>query len=261
MRKALLVIALVAASFAGGAAVNGPGLKWVKGQISSRFHQGDAIPTLDVDDAPPKAEDEAKPESPPPDAIPSAPAPFLGANLTKATPPQPANPRPTEATPIAAEPSSAEGKAITEPPTEEPRLPVDSSPPPLTSPSDPPAMPRPKAGGWADAPGPAPARAVVPKPKTDRGQTTDAAVGVVTGPPSASSDWASLRNRMRAMGVSKYWVEGTPSGAVTFRCVVPSPGQAEINQQFEAEGDDELQAAESALRRVAVWQATEKLKD
>ena len=63
------------------------------------------------------------------------------------------------------------------------------------------------------------------------------------------------------MGVSKYWVEGAPGGAVTFRCLVPSAGDNAVGQQFEAEGDDELRAAESALRRVAVWQATEKLKE
>ena len=55
LRKALLVVALVLASFAGGAAVNGPGLTWLKGLIGDRLHRGDAIPTLDVDDGPPVA--------------------------------------------------------------------------------------------------------------------------------------------------------------------------------------------------------------
>ena len=65
---------------------------------------------------------------------------------------------------------------------------------------------------------------------------------------------------MKALGVTKYWVEGTPGGAVTFRCVVRSAGPDSADRQFEAEADDESQAAESALRRVAVWKATERVK-
>src|SRR5437879_952740 len=37
MRKALFAIVLVAASFAGGAAVNGPGLKWAQAMVMSRL--------------------------------------------------------------------------------------------------------------------------------------------------------------------------------------------------------------------------------
>ena len=69
--------------------------------------------------------------------------------------------------------------------------------------------------------------------------------------------WESVRNRMRELGITRYWIEGEPGGLVRFRCVIPLAGRHAVGQQFEAEGDDELGAAEAALRRVALWRATE----
>lgn len=60
---------------------------------------------------------------------------------------------------------------------------------------------------------------------------------------------------MRELGISKYWVEGEPSGGVRFRCLVPIAGEGAVAQQFEAEGDAVADAAEAALRRVALWRA------
>lgn len=48
MRKAFLVVALIGSSFAGGAAVNGPGLAWVKGLIAPA---AEALESLDEDEA------------------------------------------------------------------------------------------------------------------------------------------------------------------------------------------------------------------
>jgi hypothetical protein len=62
---------------------------------------------------------------------------------------------------------------------------------------------------------------------------------------------------MTALGVSRYGIEGEPNGRVRFHCVIPLAGRRAVAQQFEAEGDDEMQAAEVALRRVALWRATE----
>jgi hypothetical protein len=62
---------------------------------------------------------------------------------------------------------------------------------------------------------------------------------------------------MRALGVSRYWIEGEPGGRAHFRCVIPLAGRRAVGQQFEAEGDDALEAADSALRRVTLWRATE----
>jgi hypothetical protein len=73
----------------------------------------------------------------------------------------------------------------------------------------------------------------------------------------SSGDWAEIRRRMRDLGVSRYGVEGEPGGRVRFYCLIPLAGRRAVAQQFEAEGDDEIQAARTALRRVALWRATE----
>ena len=62
---------------------------------------------------------------------------------------------------------------------------------------------------------------------------------------------------MRALGISRYEVDGEPGGRVRFRCLIPLAGRRAVGQQFEGEGDDDFQAAEAALRRVALWRATE----
>lgn len=69
--------------------------------------------------------------------------------------------------------------------------------------------------------------------------------------------WTDLGQRMTDMGVSHYLIEGEPGGPARFRCTVPLPGQRAVAQQFEAEGENALAAAESAMKRVALWKATE----
>ncbi len=281
MRKALLVVILVAASFAGGAAVNGPGLKWVKALISSRLRQGPPIPTVEVDSDPPAvSESPAAPPVPVVDDVPSAPAPGLGLDLLAAH--RAATP---EAAPIAQPPSPAEAPSpspaaapvlVAEPPAEI-QEPAPSTP--AEAPKKEPEGVKAASSGWSDAPGSAPSAAVLPRPRNGPGPTADASVAATSGaaplptppssaPASASAPapdsgvgWPMIRKRMRAMGVKKYWVEGTPSGTVTFRCVVPVPGQEAVSQQFEADGEDDLEAAEVALRRASLWQAAQRLKD
>jgi hypothetical protein len=278
VRKALLVVTLVAASFAGGAAVNGPGLKWAKGLLIGKMRQGDAIPTLEIDDqGPPIVQSdstpapvaEAKTANPPPSDVPSAPPPPLAESVLRAS--SAAKARPPEAP---AEVATAAPAPITDPPAD-PAPPADSEPPPpLNSPADMPVLPGPsllpakekdKESGWADAPGPAPATAVLPGSKARAPQTNDAQAMTASAPSpmsvAASADWVALRKRMKAIGVTRYWVEGTPGGPVVFRCLVPVGGDDSSGRQFEAEADDEARAAESALRRVALWQATEKIKN
>jgi hypothetical protein len=62
---------------------------------------------------------------------------------------------------------------------------------------------------------------------------------------------------MQSLGVGKYWIEGEPDGSVLFRCVIPVAGRRAVGQQFEGEGADPASAAKVALRRVALWKATE----
>lgn len=276
LRKALLVVALVFASFAGGAVVNGPGLSWLKGLIGDRLHRGDAIPTLDVDDGPPVAVADAEPSPAPA----PAPAPIAAAAKPASPAPEdaphilaPANSDPP-ADPPASSPVAAEPNPLPLPelpasaaPAPEPAKPLDKTPTPAPA----------RAAGWEDAPGPAPSSAVLPRSRQARDRPRDptadsavAAAGVPAEPPPLTSSspagspnpggWPALRMRMKNLGVTRYWVEGTPGGTVTFRCVAHPDGPDSADRQFEAEADDESQAAESALRRVAVWRAAERVK-
>jgi hypothetical protein len=67
--------------------------------------------------------------------------------------------------------------------------------------------------------------------------------------------WERIRHRMKSLGVAKYWIEGNPDGKTCFRCVI-SGGSEGQELAFESTGRNELDAAESALRRVGIWKAT-----
>ena len=62
---------------------------------------------------------------------------------------------------------------------------------------------------------------------------------------------------MQALGVSRFTIEGQPGGRVVFSCLIPLAGRQAVAQRFEAEGEDALQAARAALRRVALWRAAQ----
>jgi hypothetical protein len=62
---------------------------------------------------------------------------------------------------------------------------------------------------------------------------------------------------MQALGVSRFNVEGEPGGRVVFACLIPLAGRQAVSQRFEAEGDTVVQAADAALRRIALWRATQ----
>lgn len=72
----------------------------------------------------------------------------------------------------------------------------------------------------------------------------------------SGADWADLRRKMQSLGVTRYTIEGKPDGRVVFSCLIPLAGRQAVSQRFEAEGDDELQAAQVAIRRISLWRAT-----
>jgi hypothetical protein len=72
-----------------------------------------------------------------------------------------------------------------------------------------------------------------------------------------ADDWATLARKMQALGVSRFTIEGQPGGRVVFSCLIPVAGRQAVAQRFEAEGDDAVQAARAALRRVALWRAAQ----
>ncbi len=62
---------------------------------------------------------------------------------------------------------------------------------------------------------------------------------------------------MQTLGVSRFTIEAEPGGRVVFSCLIPVAGRKAVSQRFEAEGDDMVQAAHAALRRIGLWRATQ----
>lgn len=325
MRKAIFAVMLVGASFAGGAVVNGPGLRWAQTMILSHL-SGDGDDNDEHDETADSAvtpkstvgqeplapipsdpiapagavvtspaspeKDAAKPETPRPEPA-AAAAIADAAAISAGQRPQPAAPTlpksdqerrlgaetPEFATAPAELKSSNDPEiALTNVPSPLPEShstplePLDPLPPlALTVPDAADNKEKGQASGWGDAPGSAPAAAVPPRslgadatsspkpltaPALDQNKAKNGSALAVAAP-RPPSDWAEIRRRMAALGVSRYGIEGEPNGKVRFHCVIPLAGQRAVAQQFEAEGDDELQAAEVALRRVTLWRATE----
>jgi hypothetical protein len=349
VRKALLVVTLVLASFAGGAFVNGPGLTWLKEAAGLVPHPvkdlGGEAPPVVSDEAPavsvgPEPEPKLGPEPGPasePAEWPTTASPTPGDILTGLAQPDDksepgslalespdSSPAPAPSDPVA---DSSDPDSPTPPPLEPPAQaqaqtqtsskPEPTAPDPLpanvpnrrtTPPASAPALVGPAGSsaspssehasaepGWGDAPGSAPAAAILPKkdtkarrdplisgasmpgptsaespdpPAQPDSPTLQAPASktknktetpqISTSPSSSESTWSDLKTAMSARGVSRYWAEGEPSGSVTFRCVVPLAAKGVIAQQFEAQGADLSKAAEAALKRIDLWKATEK---
>lgn len=296
MRKALLVIALIAASFAGGAVVNGPGLAWLRNTLG--------LTTLRIEGDPFRTGGE-RVDEPDEDRL-SHPEP-----RTRRTPslPRSSTTHDEELTsPLVVDESASINQTPSAPRArtkQEPRT-STNDPPPLEPPrtrqahnpmasqaSTPATHAQAQADGWGDAPGSAPPQAFLhepskPEPINDRDHTPqqppslppstrdhnpDRTTSQSTAshpprpeaPPSsgdalstANTDrWSQMIQRMETLGVKRYWIEGVPGGTVLFRCTVPTETTSTVSQQFEAEGDDIVNAAESALRRITLWRATE----
>lgn len=274
MRKGLFAIVLVAASFAGGATVNGPGLRWVRDVILNQ--PGTEITTTTLGDpAPasepgsdggvaPVAEIPSRPIPPlviPSEASASAPSPLSQAAAAKADPAPPWPPAPAPPRPVAAE--AQERVSGVKPPVAS--IPIAAvSPPAFEPPASLPALKDRDVG--AAAPSPMTAAPVDPDLNLAALPLDSGPPRLETPPTSASApapgvrvpdDWAAMRQKMRTLGVARYGIEGEPDGRVRFHCIIPLAGRRAVGQQFEAEGADELEAVQTALRRVALWRATE----
>ena len=232
MRNALFALVLVAASFAGGAVINGPALSWVKNYMTA------PAPDSGLADKP-LADTAVTFEQ-----VPSAPLPLLAA----------------------AKLASEAPRRRSEPPRFDPVVTPTSAPMPLpalaespsqAAPTDPrsasilPLALAPSPAAWADAPGSAPAAAIV------GGQSSPREVPITNGGNSRMGDWSSLRKKLAAQGVARYRVEVDLDGKTSFSCVIPIVGRRSVGQHFEAEGDDEFQAAETVLKRIVLWKASE----
>ena len=303
MRKVFFAVVLVAASFGGGAVMNGPGLRWAQTMILSRLHPGeDGEETLEVDD-------EAKRERPkPPETIPAAPVPPLfadnGAKKPAASssaskpddlatkPPEPKAPpaapdpkappaplsastTPDESKPVGFSDEPVESKSLRDSGVRLVKASAGSDRPLPLDTSEEPAPLKPMPIPTDDEPSTPPTGASAPSPsrvdpkakpaspaRSDVADKAEApmAAGAGASTASATQGWAQIRRKMADLGVSRYGFDGEPTGKVRFHCIIPVAGRRAVAQHFEAEGNDEMQAAELALRRVALWRATENPK-
>ncbi len=267
IRHVLFALVLVAAAFAGGAAINGPGLAWLQRAVG-------AGPSIIVDGGPAPGSPAARP----PRQFPTAKGPPLrvdldrvasdrkkagvGSAVAAAAPPESRFPPESPSSPASALVRLPDGPAPETPPM--PARPATAPPastPPLVADRGAPAP-----AGLApplDLPpdsGPPPAKsdpvarlASAAIPDTP----PDPVPAPATSPAASPRDWGEIRRRLRASGVARYTIEAETEGRVRFSCVIPVDGLRAVGHHFEADGDDEYQAAEAALRRVALWRATE----
>jgi len=259
VRQAILVIVLVAASFLGGAFVNGPGLQWAQTRLlrSLGLNNGGEIASVDL-----KATASAE-------TMPDGPGPAKVVDMTASG---------LAAVPaVPAEDESSEHKASDRHPLPQPR--PKSKPGGAESPRSQPSV--------ASAPSPARPSLALTKTSTGVSASLDphvapaildslAALLPSTPPVSGSSlpsssrspsaaksvgdsgdEWAVLERKMQSLGVSRFMIEAEPGGRVVFSCLIPLAGRQAIAQRFEAEGDDMVQAAHAALRRIGLWRATQ----
>lgn len=253
MRQALFVIAVVGAAFVGGAVVNGPGFRWAQERLLlyMGLQDGGEIASIDLPPAPGEAPIADAPTVTEPTvgkrdpevqtASASAPAAAPERRALDQGVPSP------KAEPQATEPFAEAG--VDQP---APKAGADESDPPallgalvgaLSQTAPPP--------GAADGPSQEPSAEPAPLDPSVAPTSKDAAAG------GESSDWTELRDKLNAAGVSRYTIEGEPGGRVVFVCLIPLAGKQAVSQRFEAEGDDEFQAARAALRRINLWRAAQ----
>ena len=260
MRQAFFAVMLVAASFAGGAVVNGPGLRWAQDMLFNRIGLDDGggddsdaggpsegeESTIPAAPIPPLAVEPTETETEPDQVPPAGPLPVPLArtpatSMAAAGTPGRSNPLPAAAGAPVPDPRDLSSLKTTE-------LPPLERPGPLADPlaDDPPAAgPR----GLADG--------SVALASLATGADDEPDAGPAPGGPNDPADWPGVRRSLSALGVARYGVEGETGGRVRFHCVIPLAGRRAVGQYFEAEGDDEFQAARAAIRRVALWRATE----
>jgi hypothetical protein len=263
LRKALLVLTMIAASFAGGAVVNGPGLAWLRttvGLSALRIVQEPSEPSGAPYTEQRRSLLDAAPTAPRAEAAPNPVAP-------RAAMPQPISRSAETRQPRPAEPPATARPA--------PAPPDDATPPQLEPPRSSQAPAAGKGTGATirkDEPNPAPTP--LERPGAPAGTTLkDSALSRATdAPPEAQAAarspatvaqtppaqaWRDLARQFETLKVERYWIEGTAGGAARFRCTVPLEDGPGVAQQFEAEASDPLTAAEMAIRRAKLWKSTE----
>ena len=258
LRQAIFVLVLVGAAFAGGAAINGPGLAWLQRNLIGG-------PTIIVDGSAPAGEPGRAAKRFPTASGSTLPFPVAAGAPTndRSTPPATTFPPATANLPDSAAPGLL---GLPGPSGPDPSALAAAAMPPVTndpaSPLDLPALDLPLEAPTAGATTPPTA----PAPKSDP-VTRLASTGGLDSTPSPASadptpsppgrDWTEIRRRLKGLGVSRYTVDAELEGRVRFSCVIPVDGLRAVGHHFEAEGDDIFQAVDATIRRIILWRATE----
>ncbi len=249
LRHAIFVLVLVGAAFAGGAAINGPGLAWLQ-------HNVIGGPTVIVDGSAPAGDAGRAAKKFPSAGLP----PLTVATSPKSTPPpKQVAPSSTADEPPAGLPpgslASPAARLLQLPEPTNPDLAAVAARPALAPAQPPSAM----AGDSSllpplDLP---PDTAAKADPVARLASTTGDLDPASAPAPGSTRDWTEVRRRLKGLGVSRYSIDAETGGRVRFSCVIPMDGLRAVGHHFEADGDDEFQAVEATIRRVTLWRATE----
>lgn len=285
VRKAFLVVVLVAASFLGGAFVNGPGLQWVETRLLRSFGSNNGGEIASVDLKPAVSSERSLDELRLPKSgasIPEGPRAPMPSLLTEHESSQhddsdrsPARGTRPKSNSIGWDvPGSEIRPMVTS---------VAKHPIPLTKVLEQqaaPVDPNVKQASVSSAPvGSDNSERPDPNAKPDILDTLAALLpsnseSTASHSPSSShpslpkasaekplvdrsDNWAIIERKMQSLGVNRYMIEGQPGDRVVFSCLIPLAGRQAITQRFEAEGDDMVQAAQATLRRITLWRATQ----
>jgi hypothetical protein len=280
VRQLVLVIVLVAASFLGGAFVNGPGLQWVQTRVlrSLGLNNGGEITSVDLKSTPSSEVSTngsvlAKPEADTTQGTPSQTPPLLTENelpkhdtsdrpsdfQTRGKSTTNNSPASSRSRPVLSTSSVKDQRALTQ---SAGRPPIPSDPGVTTASAM--SSPAPAHSALDNAPAiidslaallpSSPPSSNSPSPPSSSPPPLPSALKAIAG---GSDNWAILERKMQSLGVSRYTMDGEPGGRVVFSCLIPLAGRQAVSQRFEAEGDNMVHAAQAALRRIALWQATQ----
>jgi hypothetical protein len=279
VRQAILVIVLIASSFLGGAFVNGPGLRWAQtrllrslglngeNEIASVDLMPPAVP-IGATDSPdsPKTQSEPmlEPLAPAPTVLSEDDASHKVASDHRATPDSKADEKSrhgssSQTQPVSAASSTPQRHAVTSTGTTPQRqASPDSEVRPAGASRDGPGTSDPKVEpALLDSLGtllPSPL-SPSPEPLPNPAPTSQSPAAKL--PRNISDEWTVLQQKLQTLNVSRFTIEGEPSGRVLFSCLIPLAGRQAVAQRFEAEGDDLIQAVQATLRRIALWRATQ----
>jgi hypothetical protein len=279
VRQAILILVLVAASFLGGAFVNGPGLHWAQARLlrSLDLSNGGEITSVDLK-ATVSTETTEDGSVPAKAAVSTTRSPFAVVSSILAedgcSEHDAPNHRPSSDLRLKSKhgklgPAQSQPLVISTPPLIKLSPALTKNPAGESSPLDPQVTPTRVVSSLASAlSDPQVTPAILDSLATVRTPPTPP----VSGSPSLSlarspsvpqligdsrDEWTVLERKMQTLGVSRFGIDAELGGQVVFSCLIPLAGRQAVAQRFEAEADDMIQAAQAALRRVRLWRATQ----